>query len=517
MKRFKFPLSVGKLTAKQRPAVPGAEHERHEAVQGDLQMQQKKPQRRRWHYMLLAAAGLTLLTGILVGAERRYVEANTVTYYNVLLHGEVIGTVEDKQLLDDLFERKLKEYQEKYPDKAMALQTKGYDTELVEAFKPVVDTEATLAKINGMLKAYALGVELVVDGKTVGIVSDQETAAAVLEGVKAHYLPGTEEGADTQPAVMSMKRMSADGSAADQAPADGVESVAIREEVGIVPVHTDPNKVLSAEDAIRALTEGKEAPLMYTVREGDTISSIAKLYNIPQQDIYANNPEVKELTLQIGDELQLTVPQAELTVVTVEQITEQIETEPQVIVEKRDDLPAGQTKVVRAGQAGLKEMQYRITKENGYVIREEWLGQTVIRESLPEVVYTGTKVVGKGSGSFAWPVKSATITSSFGQRWGRAHQGTDFVSGNRNIYASDGGVVTFAGTKSGYGNVVIIDHRNGYETVYGHLSRYSVSVGQKLEKGATIGIMGNTGRSTGTHLHFEIRKNGTPVNPMRYL
>lgn len=83
--------------------------------------------------------------------------------------------------------------------------------------------------------------------------------------------------------------------------------------------------------------------------------------------------------------------------------------------------------------------------------------------------------------------------------------------------ASDEGVITFAGQKSGYGNVIIINHRNGYETLYGHLNSIGVKVGQVVEKGESIGVMGNTGRSTGTHLHFEIIKNGTVENPLTYL
>ncbi|MNC31464.1 Murein hydrolase activator NlpD precursor [compost metagenome] len=285
----------------------------------------------------------------------------------------------------------------------------------------------------------------------------------------------------------------------------------------MAPVKADPNKVLSVEEAVKALTEGKEEPLTYTVQEGDTISGIAKLYDTTQAEIFKNNPTVKELTLQIGDTLQLTVPQPALTVVTVEQVAEQVVTEPEVVVRTSDQLAAGKSKVVRPGQTGLKTMQYRLTKENGQVVKEEWLGQAVVKASLPEVVYRGTKVVGEGTGMFVWPVSGATISSSYGERWGRVHKGVDLVSGNRTIKAADAGTVSFAGVQNGYGNVVIVDHHNGYSTYYGHLSRISVSQGQRLEQGAQIGIMGNTGRSTGTHLHFEIRKNGTAINPMRFL
>ncbi|HER2209415.1 TPA: peptidoglycan DD-metalloendopeptidase family protein, partial [Streptococcus pyogenes] len=201
---------------------------------------------------------------------------------------------------------------------------------------------------------------------------------------------------------------------------------------------------------------------------------------------------------------------------SVEQVVEQIEIKPQVEVRKSAELKAGTTKVVRPGQSGLKSMQYRITKENGEVVQEEWLGQEVIKAAVTEVVLSGTKVVGEGTGEFAWPVSNATMSSSFGQRWGRQHKGVDLV-GNRDVKASDEGVITFAGQKSGYGNVIIINHRNGYETLYGHLNSIGVKVGQVVEKGESIGVMGNTGRSTGTHLHFEIIKNGTVENPLTYL
>jgi len=180
-------------------------------------------------------------------------------------------------------------------------------------------------------------------------------------------------------------------------------------------------------------------------------------------------------------------------------------------------MQAGQSKVVAEGQSGLKIMEYRLTKENGDVIAEEWLGHEVIKASSPRVIIKGTKIVGEGSGQFAWPVSGARMTSSYGERWGRAHKGIDLVSSKRNILAADEGVISFAGVKSGYGNAIIINHNNGFKTLYGHLSKISVKEGDIVEKGAKIGIMGNTGRSTGTHLHFEIHKNGTVQNPMKYL
>ncbi|MBY0009079.1 peptidoglycan DD-metalloendopeptidase family protein [Paenibacillus typhae] len=515
MKGFKFMRRMGKLRGSEgTSAGSGAESQQGTRASSDAIVFHQEPKPRRLRRSWIAAsAGLVLLSAFLVGAEKKYVAANTVTYYKVLVKGEEIGKISQQSELDRLFEQKREEYQTKYPDSVMVLQTNGITTEEEASYKPVIDTAATLDKLDGMLKAYAVGVQLTVDGKSIGIVKDQETANAVLQGVKEHYLPAAAEAT----AGAQLKKMSATSKAAVSANTGKVDSASIEEEVTIVPVKADPNKVLTLEEAVKALTEGKEEPLVYTVQEGDTVSGIAKRFSITQADIFRNNPAVKELTLQIGDELQLTVPQPELTVTTVEQVTEQVVTEPEVIVRTSDQLAAGKSKVVRPGQTGLKEMQYRLTKENGLVVKEEWLGQTVLKESLPEVVYRGTKVVGEGTGMFAWPVSGATLSSSFGERWGRAHKGVDLVSGNRTIKAADAGTVTFAGVQSGYGNVVIVDHKNGYVTYYGHLRSISVSVGQRLEQGGKIGIMGNTGRSTGTHLHFEIRKNGTAVNPLKYL
>lgn len=117
------------------------------------------------------------------------------------------------------------------------------------------------------------------------------------------------------------------------------------------------------------------------------------------------------------------------------------------------------------------------------------------------------------------PVKSAfRYTSGFGARWGRAHQGVDLAGPvGTPIMATGDGVVTFAGRQSGYGNLIKIEHALGTETRYGHLSKINVKVGQKVSRGSLIGAMGNTGRSTGPHLHYEVRVNGKAVNPMSFI
>ncbi|MFL2758179.1 MAG: DUF5930 domain-containing protein [Paracoccaceae bacterium] len=120
---------------------------------------------------------------------------------------------------------------------------------------------------------------------------------------------------------------------------------------------------------------------------------------------------------------------------------------------------------------------------------------------------------------FAHPLNETfKYTSGFGPRWGTMHYGTDMAAKQGSaILATADGVINFAGWEKGYGKLIKIKHDFGYETRYAHLSKISVNVGQRISQGDRIGKMGNTGRSTGTHLHYEIRRNGKPINPMKYI
>ncbi len=129
---------------------------------------------------------------------------------------------------------------------------------------------------------------------------------------------------------------------------------------------------------------------------------------------------------------------------------------------------------------------------------------------------------GKWSGHFLKPVPGG-IGSGFGMRYHpilhyfRMHTGVDLhASYGEPVHAADKGLVVFADWRGGYGRCVIIDHGSGYATVYAHMSSFDVSSGQTVSRGQVIGRVGSTGLSTGPHLHFEVRINGTPVNPLNY-
>lgn len=133
------------------------------------------------------------------------------------------------------------------------------------------------------------------------------------------------------------------------------------------------------------------------------------------------------------------------------------------------------------------------------------------RSSVPAVVAPS------GSGVLGWPV-SGPVTSGFGVRWGRMHEGIDIAVGEGTpVRAAAAGTVIYAGWMSGYGNLVAVDHGNGLSTAYAHNSSLAVSVGQSVAAGEIVSYSGNTGNSTGPHVHFEVRVDGSAVDPLRYL
>jgi murein DD-endopeptidase MepM/ murein hydrolase activator NlpD len=126
-------------------------------------------------------------------------------------------------------------------------------------------------------------------------------------------------------------------------------------------------------------------------------------------------------------------------------------------------------------------------------------------------------VQGESSSGFIWPV-SGPVTSPFGMRWGRMHEGIDIsVPEGTPVHAAASGRVIIAAYTGGYGNYTCIDHGGGLSTCYAHQSSFAVSSGQSVQQGQVIGYSGNTGSSTGPHLHFEVRVNGSAVDPMGYL
>lgn len=186
--------------------------------------------------------------------------------------------------------------------------------------------------------------------------------------------------------------------------------------------------------------------------------------------------------------------------------------------EKDETMYAGSREVVCEGIPGDSIVSAEVSYLNGEEVSRKIIKTKVVSAPIDEIVKTGTLQPpgGQAIGIFSLPV-SGKLTSGFGQRWGRMHTGIDLaVPEGTPVAASDGGEVIFAAYSGSYGNLVKVDHKNGYITYYAHCSSLLVNVGDKVQKGGIVALSGNTGNSTGPHCHFEIRYNNQPLNPLEY-
>ncbi len=455
----------------------------------------------------------------------KYVEANKVDYYKVYVNGEAAGEISSQDKVEQLIAAKAEELEHADTPAHLVLNDNQVAYTAERAYKKKTDDEATLNRLESMLQTHAVGVKVIVNGETVGVVRDEETAKKLLQRVKNKYVPArlvakAKQG-DAEVRSLSMTASSAaeDEPATEDAPTRIVTSVSFAEKVETVEADIDAAELSDPDELFKTLTEGEPIPREYTVQKGDCIGCIAAKLKISEELIYKNNTWIKNDFINIGDVLDLSEEEPPiLNVNSEEEVTEIEVIEPPIEYQKNDSMKLGQQKVLREGTEGSQQVTYRLLKRNGALIEEEQIARKVLKEPVPTIILKGTKVIrGEGSGKFIWPVSGARITSYQGSRWGRMHNGIDMI-GKSNIMAADEGVVEFAGYKSGgLGNAVIINHQNGFKTVYGHMKSVKVKKGQIVEKGDSIGVMGSTGRSTGTHLHFEVHLNGKLKNPTSYL
>jgi murein DD-endopeptidase MepM/ murein hydrolase activator NlpD len=280
----------------------------------------------------------------------------------------------------------------------------------------------------------------------------------------------------------------------------------------------DPWEIPPSGSVLSATTESPEVETLvsdkvrdkvieYTVQEGDTLSSIASKFDISVDTIRWTNNLQNEKAIKPGQALQILPVTGIVHKVqkgdTVYSIAKKYDTEAQAIVDfpyntfvndETFELAIGQAVIVPDGIKPAETL---------------WSPVARVRQITPDA---GTVVA---SGAFVWPA-GGTIT----QRFAWYHKGIDIA--NRAapaILAADAGRVVIAGWPDGYGygNRVVIDHGNGFRTLYGHLAQVWVTVGQSVNRGDAIGKMGSTGRSTGIHLHFEVMQNGIYLNPLSVL
>lgn len=419
---------------------------------------------------------------------------SVATDYEYSYHGRALGIVKEQRDVLEILDLASEELSKEYGSNITI------DPETDITFRPVVsygreidNQDTVLRRLTYMGEINAQVAAIILEGEPLVIVESEEVAEEVLETVKKSYVK--------------------DSSSVEY------EYIGFAEDVKIKPYSTTLKNVVGKKAAIQKLLSGGEAAVTYTIKDGDTLYDICVKNDLSMSDLETMNPGISEKVILPGDKITLQKVVPLLTIETVEISTYAETVEFKTVYENSSSYYEGDSVVSRNGVDGRDSVTARIKKRNGEVVEKQELKRERIVEPISKIVLKGTKKAPakKGTGTFIMPTYGI-LTSEYGYRWGRNHDGIDIgASTGTAIRAADGGTVTLSGWYYGYGLTIIIDHGGGYKTLYGHNSANYVSVGEKVFQGQTIGAVGNTGNSTGPHLHFEIQYFGVPQNPFAYL
>ncbi len=448
--------------------------------------------------MRLLALGACVV--FLVGTVQSYLRLQLA--YQVTYRGVPIGYVASVETLSDGV---------KYAGRMMQfleleqLPTLSYGLTLPQDILSAEDVGKGLVACHSDVLAEASG--LFVDGTYIGAVTARTELEAMLERLRT----AGDDGTECKPSAFKQKVEILDGAY----PKDTILTVYLVEE---------------------KLKTQKNEPVQYTVKSGDTLIGIAHSCGLTLGELRERNPAYESTDiLHIGDVLTIEHASALLQVCRYLQktYTETVPYETKVYF--NDNFYVDEQRVLQQGKNGSRKVTAEIEYTDGVETARNVLESEVLTKPVTKKVRIGTQKgtrsdgSGVASGTFTWPLPHfKTITSYYGARWGTVHQGLDISGYNvygASIVAADGGTVYAVnrtsqwgtGMFAGYGYAVIIDHGNGLRTLYAHCSKISVVPGQRVSKGQVIAYVGNTGKSTGPHLHFEVRVNNKRVDPMKYL
>lgn len=417
-----------------------------------------------------------------------------MTAYEYLYNGKVLGIVKDQR---DVY-RTIEIIGDKL--------TLAYGAEIVIdpvddiTFQKVIGPDLKIDTKDDVLNNFtylkdmnAYGYELLIDGERIAVLDSKQAAEDILQVVKNQFLV--------------------------QSDAVEYESIGFAEEIEIQKFNTKIGNIDPEEEALDYILTGAIEEKIHVVQSGETFNQIAKDYGLTSSELQAFNPTASPSRLHIGQELIMNQVCPLVTVQTTEIATYVEAIEYDITYEETSTLYKGEQTVKSRGIKGQQEVVAEIVRNNGQEVSRNVLTATVLSEPVSQVVLKGTKALPPliGTGTFIYPTRG-TLTSRFGPRWGRMHYGIDLAAPvGTKIRASDGGKVIYAGRDGSLGLVVRIDHGGNRVTVYGHCSQILVKVGDKVYQDQHIANVGNTGYSTGPHLHFEVRINGVAQNPLQYL
>lgn len=344
--------------------------------------------------------------------------------------------------------------------------------------------------IDFVVAAYALNI----DGEEIGVLKCENDAKEVVKRIQDYHLENIPENSR-------------------------IEDYKIVENIEYIKKEVNINELDEIEDLVEYIKDGGEEIKTHIIEVGENFWTLALFYNTTMEELEKANPDKEPRRLMPGDEIKLVMPVSKITVETIEEVeyTEAISFD--VEVETSSSMYKNQSKIKVSGKRGETKILAKEIKHNGILVDKQVIKEEVVKEPVTQVVVKGTKEVPKtvATGIFLMPTRGR-ISSAFGRRWGRMHKGIDIAASHgAAIKAADGGTVVFSGWKNSYGYMIEINHGNGYTTKYAHCSALHVKAGAKVYKGQHIANVGSTGNSTGSHLHFEVLRYGSNLNPSNFV
>lgn len=439
-------------------------------------------------YILAGSVGVAAITIATI------MVLNQITAYKVTFHGHDMGIVKDPESVLYLAEIADDKLDIAY-NADIIINQDNIAFEKIRGFGLQISTDDEILNhftyfSNLDAKAYAIHI----GNEQIAVFSKKDEAEHFLEEVKEVYIDKDNEHIQ-------------------------YDKIYFLEDVEIKETETTLSTLSNYEKTLSYVLKGTNEEKLYKVKKGENYWTIADKFGITPEELEDANPSVNPERLQIGQEISLIVPKPLITVVSLEKVTFNESIPFEIEYENTGALFKGETDIRLSGKKGKKEVLAEVERHNGIEVSRKEIESKVIEEPRTQVVLVGTKALPPliGTGTFDNPTRG-TLTSRFGTRWGRMHTGID-VAGpvGTAIRASDGGVVTYTGWKGNYGLAVMIDHGQNKVTLYAHCNKILVKTGDKVYKGQKVAEMGNTGNSTGPHLHFEVRINGKAQNPLNYV
>ncbi|MFD6438866.1 LysM peptidoglycan-binding domain-containing M23 family metallopeptidase [Peribacillus sp. NPDC060186] len=435
------------------------------------------------------------------------------TIQHVYLNNEFVGSVTDEAEIEKIVEDKVAEAEADYPD-----YTFDSETQLAfvgeEVFSEEVKEDQVLKEIDDQLDVKADAYEISIDNQVVAYVPSKEDAEEVVEKITLLYVDEEEY------AEYESSKNESDTVETLKEPGSRILNIEFSLPISFNETTVDPDEIMTVNKTLSMIEEGKEEKAIYVVKEDEELEEIANKHDMDIIQLLELNPGLdKDIGLKAGESVYVTQAMPYVNVMVEREVLKEERIPFEKKVKNDDNLLKDELVIEQEGNDGVQAFTYTVEETNGKKISETIVKKEVTEKAITEITRKGTKVIpSNGSGTYAWPADGGYISSKQGQRWGKLHKGIDIARPTtRTITAADHGIIEFAGNSGGYGNKVIINHNNGFKTLYAHLDSIDVEAGQKVGKRMKIGMMGSTGHSTGVHLHFEIYKNGSLANPLNYI